>query len=114
MIIIRKKQIKNLGEKNYIVRMRKYLNESFPESCNVPSKDMDRAIVELTKRAKRYKLFLKIDLAPFIVGAWLMGFDFDEKFIAVKSVLRDFNLTSCEKSEFLWQFIEEAFRLLEE
>jgi hypothetical protein len=43
-----------------------------------------------------------------------MAVDFDDKYLAVKKILSDPNLASFEKSEKLWQFLEDVFRILEE
>jgi hypothetical protein len=113
MLKISKKQENLLGQRDYISRMRQYLYETFPETKQVPRADLDQAIQDLTERAKQYGLYLETDIAPFIVGAWLMGLHFDEQFLTVKNTLSDPGLASFEKSDFLWKFIENSFETLE-
>ncbi len=110
-----RERMNSLGQGIYVERMRRYLYDMFPESEEMPVEKMDQTILKLTERAQsHYGLILETDIAPFIVGAWLMGVDFDEKYLAVKKILSDPNLASFEKSEKLWQFLEDAFRILEE
>ena len=98
----------------YVERMRLYLYDVFPESKIEPEKELEEAIVRLTTRAtEHYGLILETDLAPFIVGAWMMGENFDKQFAAVSDILSNDDLASFEKSDRLWDFLEKSFRILE-
>ncbi|WP_428034723.1 hypothetical protein [Amphritea sp.] len=112
MLKISELQSKELSEASYLHRMRKYLYDSFPEARDVPVDDMETAITALTNRAAIYNLTQETDVAAFIVTAWLMGLDFDQKFTVVGNVLANFDLPSYEKTEFLWEFIEKSFATL--
>ena len=114
MLKIRKFQIDVLGETIYVERMCLYLYDVFPESKKEPKKELHQTILDLTKRAKtHYGLVLETDIAPFIVGAWLMGEHFDEQFLTVKNILTNQDLASFQKSDQLWEFLEESFKILE-
>lgn len=106
-------QLDHLGGQSYAERMRRYLNEQFPESNEVPSQELETTILELTERASGYKLILETDVAAFITSAWLLGLDFDQQIPVIKETLEDRDKLSIEKSEFLWQFMEDAFSILE-
>lgn len=115
MLEISIKKANQLVEGNYLDSMRLYLYEVFPESKEEPIEYLNKAISSLTQRAKsHYGLILETDIAPFIVGAWLMGLNFDEQFLAVKAILTNDSLASFEKSEQLWGFLEGSFEIFED
>lgn len=114
VLAVRPEQTRKTGEGIYVERMRRYLNESFPESKEVPREEMDRTILELTERAAGYKLILETHVAPFIVAAWLFGTTFDEDFKAAKAVLEDYEMDTGMKAQWLWNFIEETVGVLED
>jgi hypothetical protein len=114
MLEVNIKKANQLGESSYLDSVRLYLYNVFPESKEEPVEYLNEAISMLTQRAKaHYGLVLETDIAPFIVGAWLMGLNFDEQFLTVKAILTNHNLASFEKSEQLWEFLEESFNILE-
>jgi hypothetical protein len=114
MLKISNEQADILGERIYLERMRRYLYSVFPESKRESKEELNQIIGKLTQRAKtHYGLILETDIAPFIVGAWLMGVDFDKQFLSVKNILTNHHLSSIEKSESLWKFLEESFKVLE-
>ncbi len=112
MLKISELQSAELGEASYLHRMRQYLYDNFPEARQVPADEMEAAITDLTNKAAVYNLTQETDVAAFITTAWLMGLDFDQKFTAVGNTLSNFDLPSYEKTEFLWQFIEQSFATL--
>lgn len=103
-----------MGDKIYAERMRRYLNETFPETRDVPREEMDRTILDLTESAAGYKLILETHVAPFIVAAWLFGKTFDGDFPAVQAVLEDYEMDTGMKAQWLWNFIEETVGILED
>jgi hypothetical protein len=114
MLTLSSKQISQIADSIYAERMRHFLNVQFPESKEIPPEVLDPQILELTERAACYKLILQTQVAPFIVAAWIMGLDFDEKFLAVKQVLEDLDMDSGAKAEWLWQFLDRSVGILEE
>ncbi len=101
------------GNNIYSSLMRQYLNDQFPESKEIDDTELEKIILDLTKRAAGYKLILETQVAPFIVACWIMGLNFDQNFIAAKDVLEDLEMNSDEKANWLWQFLEETIGILE-
>ncbi|UFS70706.1 hypothetical protein LPW11_00610 [Geomonas sp. RF6] len=114
MLVIRHEQVASLGDGIYAERMRLFLNEHFPESREIPKDELEREILELTERAASHQLILETHVAPFIVAAWIMGLDFDDRFHSVKDVLNDLELGSDAKAEWLWRFLDEVTGILED
>lgn len=106
---LNRKQINLLADTVYLQRMRNYLYDSFPEAKNESVDELNGILIELTQRAQlKYGMVLEVDIAPFIVGAWVFGVNFDEEFSIVRNILNNSSLASFEKSEKLWFFIEKA------
>ena len=114
MLLLDNNQIKTIGLGAYALRMRKYLNDAFEDSKQVPAQKMEETIIKMTKQAAIYNMTLETDLAAYISAAWLLGLDFDTKFLTVNKTLQSDNLSGIEKAEFLWQFIEDSFEILNE
>jgi hypothetical protein len=106
-------QISIMADAIYAERMRHFLNVQFPESRDILPEVLDKQILELTERAACYKLIFETQVAPFIVAAWVMGLDFDNKYLAVKQVLEDLDMDSNAKAEWLWRFLEKSIEILE-
>ena len=102
-----------IGDKMRAARMRNYLAEHFPESRQIPADEMEGTILRLLDQAACYKLVLDGHVAPFLVGAWVMGEDLVQNFLAVKEILEDLDLDCPTKVERLWQFLETNVGLLE-
>ena len=107
-------QVAAISDRLYTTRMRLYLNAHFPESQELPPAELDDAILQLTHRAAQYKLVLETHLAPYVVTAWVMGLDFDERFDTAKNVLENLELDSGTKAEWLWLFVSNAVSILED
>jgi hypothetical protein len=108
------KQIKTLGDTIFAERMRCFLNQHFPESQGIASDELEQVILDLTERAAYYKLVLETHVAPFVVSAWLMGLNFDEKFISVKDVLGNLDMDSSAKAEWIWHWLQASLGILED
>lgn len=112
MLKLRNKQIELIGTDSS-GRLREFLCSSFPEAKEIPKEEMNEQLMKLTERSKKYGLYLETQVAPFVVCAWLMGLEFDEQYGVVRKTLNDPILSSAEKTEFLWQFVEKSFQTLE-
>lgn len=107
-IALRPEQLKQLGQRIYLGRMRGYLNDVFPETKEMPRNTLEQLIEELTERAAGYKLVLETHIAPFIVAAFVLGMDFDQEYPLALEVLLDYELDSERKAQWLWDFVEVA------
>ncbi|TSK06154.1 MAG: DUF4123 domain-containing protein [Geobacter sp.] len=103
---IRPEQLQQLGMSIYLERMRRYLNEVFPESRMVTRTKLERMIMELTERAAGYKLVLENHIAAFLAAAWILGMNFDEVYPAAREVLLDYEMDCGRKADWLWDFID--------
>ena len=105
--------MRNIGDKMRAARMRNYLAEHFPESTQIPADEMEGAIIRMMDKAACYKLILDGHVGPFLVGAWVLGENFDQNFQAAREILEDLDLDCPTKVERLWQFLETTIGLLE-
>ncbi|QWV91992.1 DUF4123 domain-containing protein [Geomonas oryzisoli] len=103
---LRPEQLKQLGQSIYVARMRRYLQDVFPETKAMPRKTLEQLIEELTERATGYKLVLETHVAPFIVAALILGMNFEDKYPVAQEVLLDYEMDCGRKTEWLWDFIE--------
>lgn len=51
------------------------------------------------QRASRYGLVAELDVARYVVTAWLLGTDFDERFPAMAEILNSESLRPAQKAE---------------
>ena len=105
-------QMNKLGDAVYLSKMRRFLNDKFPESTEVPVVELDAGIRLLTHKAFAYHIVVERDLGAFVVCGWVMGLDFDQKFPTINHVLKDFSVPSSEKANFLWRFMDKTFATL--
>jgi hypothetical protein len=103
-----------LGDGVYLGKMRRFLNDKFPETKEVSNAELDMGIRFLTGKAFIYHITVERDLGAYVVCGWVMGLDFDEKFPTIKDVLEDFSISSSDKAEFLWRFMDKTFEILGE
>jgi len=106
--------MQQIGQRQFAWRMREILNEAFQESKEIPASELEDALIELSEHAEEYGLNLETEVAPYIVCAWLFGFDFDINFPFVRSLLSDGDMSALDKAEWLWDFAEEGIDILEE
>lgn len=52
-------------------------------------------------RAALYGFVSELDVARYVISAWILGADFDERFAAAREILVSQNLTPTQKSEAL-------------
>lgn len=64
------------------------------------------------ERARSYGLLSELDLARFVICAWLLGRDFDTRFSAMSEVLRSTDLFPSEKGEAIEAFCVVLFKTL--
>ena len=101
-----------IGDNIRAERMMIYLNEHFPECRSMPTDELRSTTLRLLNQAVFFKLTRDQDVAPFLVGAWLMGEDFAFNFLTAREILENLDLDSPTKAERLWQFLRTTFDLL--
>lgn len=85
MLKIREAQVDQLAP--FRRRMRDLLRRHFPETREVPARQVDAAISRQTKEGRSYHLVTERQLGIYVLTAFLLGEDFDTKFPAAKAVL---------------------------
>lgn len=74
---------------DFIMRVTRFLRESFPEYREIPDDAMKAAIGGFTERAQSYGLESEIHTVTFVLAAHYFGGDFDRKNTSFRNALSD-------------------------
>lgn len=98
-------QMEKIAESRFLGRLREILLEglvdrraTFDELASPAGTAMLRMQVA---NANRYGLTSELDVARYVITAWLLGVDFDTRFPAMAEVLASEQLTPSQKAEAL-------------
>ncbi len=99
-MIIRKDQSAYLGKLAFIRRLRELICEQFPDARRIPKHELNPEIFQQLQRAERYGMHSEHAAATYVMTAWLLGPDFDEKFPRAGECLQ--NPETPESHKVLW------------
>lgn len=81
-------------------RLAQIIIEADPSASKALSNDKGRAELRAQcGKARGYGLTTEIEIARYVITAWLMGLDFDTKFPAMAEILNSGYLSPAEKAE---------------
>jgi len=105
MFVLKPEQLTVLGERSFAQRFREVLVEAYPARAGrIPPSELEAQILKQARNAEEYGLLSEQPVATFVMTAWLLGPDFDEKIPAVQEQLSSNRLTENEKAEWLERF----------
>jgi hypothetical protein len=103
-MIIRTDQSAYLGKLTFIRRIRELICEQFQEARSIPRHEFNPEIFRQLKRAEKYGLQSEHGAATYVMTAWLLGPQFDEKFPAAQERLKDPETPEAQKVLWLQTF----------
>lgn len=100
VLIFSEEQFAQLAELRFERRLTEILIDADPDAAEPLSTVEGRSVLrgQCTK-ARRYGLTSEIEIARYVITAWLMGLDFDTRFVAMAELLNSTVLTPEQKAE---------------
>jgi hypothetical protein len=98
----------------YQEKLIQLLHESFPESKDVPSDEMNRVLHRVLQKGVGYGLDNQADLASYVITAYVLGENFDEEVPEAAQVLRNRGYNSHQKAAILENFVQQTLQALEQ
>ena len=93
-------QIDRLTDQYFESRLAGVLAEGDPQAAVAfTTPDGLNELKEQCRKARTYGLISELDVAKYVVSAWLLGQDFDERFPAIQEFLRTDRLEPSQKAE---------------
>ena len=97
-------QLDAIAESRFRQRLSDLLLESMPDSRGViDTPEGQQSLTEQCANARSYGMRTELDIANYVITAWLMGRDFDTRFPAMKEILASLELTPTQKSSLITQ-----------
>jgi hypothetical protein len=113
-MIIRDAQLDSIATSRFLERVADVVFEAYPESrSELASEEGRRILREQCEKARSYGFVSELDIARYIITAWLLGVDFDTKFPAMQEVLTDPELEPGKKADLIEQFSVTLFETLQ-
>lgn len=113
LIVFNAQQFSLLRQRRLEDRLIALLTDSEPEAAAVLAEPEGRAeLHRQCERARGYGLENDHDLARYVIAAWLMGTDFDERIPAMADVLGSVDLHGSEKAQAIEQICTAIFQAL--
>ncbi len=99
MLTLSPHQLNVIGEARFQQRLVDLLLESVPDSRGVIETAEGRKVLgEQCAKARRYGMAAELDVASYVITAWLLGLDFDTRFPAMSEVLSSDQMTPSQKA----------------
>ena len=99
MLTLTPHQLNAIGEARFQQRLRDLLLDSVSDSRGVIDSPEGRKILsEQCAKARSYGMGAELDVASYVIAAWLMGLDFDTRFAAMSEVLTSDQMTPSQKA----------------
>jgi hypothetical protein len=99
MLTLAPHQLSAIGEARFQQRLGDLLLESVPDSRRVvDTPEGCQALREQCAKARRYGMGAELDVASYVIAAWLLGLDFDTRFPAMAEVLANDQMTPSQKA----------------
>lgn len=99
-ISLSSQQLTRSSELRFVARLAELL-QSNGRGAVTDNPELAGEILGQYTRAASYGLVSELDVARYVVTAWTLGADFDERFPAARELLAAPNLTPTQKSEAL-------------
>ena len=99
MLTLTPHQLDAIGEARFQQRLSDLLLESVPDSRGVIDTPEGRQVLrEQCAKARSYGMGAELDVANYVITAWLLGLDFDTRFQAMSEVLGSDLMTPSQKA----------------
>ena len=93
-------QFAQLAELRFERRLTQILIDADPRAEEALSTEDGRTVLRgQVAKSRRYGLTTEIEIARYVITAWLMGLDFDTKFPAMAEILTSEDLLPSQKAE---------------
>ena len=93
-------QFSQLAELRFERRLTQVIVDSDPSALEALSNERGRGILRTQcAKARGYGLITELEIARYVITAWLMGLDFDTRFPAMAEILNTAELTPMQKAE---------------
>ena len=103
-------QFQHLGESHFVNKLRGILLEGASDPAatraEMASPQGEAALRAQIASARRHGMASELDIARYVITAWLLGPDFDTRFPAMAEVLASDRLTPSQKAEALERITE--------
>lgn len=96
------------------LRIADFLQSQFPDAEEVSQEELLPVIQKQIKNAQVYGLRTEQQIVIYVVTSWLLGEQFDTEFPAAQEMLKSSEYSPADKSEWLVQWTEEMFTILDE
>ena len=96
------------------IRIADFLQEQFDNAQGVPQEKLLPVIHEQVVKARDYGLVTEQQIATYVTTAWLLGRQFDQTSPAAQQVLSSSTYSPENKSEWLANWTNQIFAILEE
>ena len=95
-------QFAQLAELRFERRLTQILVDADPRAVEAMSSEDGRTVLRgQCATARGYGLTSELEIARYVITAWLMGLDFDTRFPAMEEILNSDKLTPAHKAEAL-------------
>ena len=93
-------QFDELARRRFESRLTRLIIEASPSAeGQIDTREGQQVLREQCQRAARYGLSAEIDVARYVVTAWLLGADFDERFPAMAEILNSPRLQPAQMAD---------------
>lgn len=104
MLTLTSDQLNAIAEARFKQRLSDLLLESLPDSRGViDTPQGQKTLTEQCSKARSYGMRAELDIANYIITAWMLGIDFDSRFTAIKEILAKPELTASQKTALITQ-----------
>ena len=104
MLTFSSQQLDTVAESRFQQRLRDFMLESLPDSRGViDTPEGKKNIAAQCAKARSYGMIIELDIANYIITAWLLGLDFDTRLPAMKEILATPDLTPSQKAALISQ-----------
>lgn len=99
-ITLTKPQLSDLASKRFESRIGEIVSQGDPAAVSYfASAEGTKALRDQCAKARAYGLVLELDIGRYVITAWQLGPDFDERFPAMSEYLRTTRLTPSQKAD---------------
>lgn len=106
-------QMESMARERFLDRVTAILADSYPESRGgLAGGDTREVMRAMYAKAHGYGFSVELDLARYIITAWILGTDFDTRYPAVAELLALQTLSPAQKSEAMEQMTTTLMEML--
>ena len=108
-------QMEAMARERFLDRVTAILADSYPGSrAGLASGDTREVMRAMYAKARGHGFTVELDLARYIITAWILGIDFDTRYPAMAELLALQTLSPAQKSEAVEQMTTTLMEMLNE